>query len=170
VPWTFVRPADPSILSELPLLDVGTGDAQTLRKVVGDDGLVVGVDRSIEVLRAARRAGAGRLIASDVSSLPFRAGSFATVLAADLLHHIDDAMVPRVLEAIRDVLRPGGRLVAWWYATRAHPAPDAPSYPRSYEGVAGFAKAVALTDIRPLELEVVLPAGPETVGLTALRG
>lgn len=151
------------------MLDLGTGDAQTISALTPSTGLVVGVDRSARVLRAARRAGLTLAVEADAALLPFRDRTFETVLAADVLHHLADEALRHVLTEIRDVLLPSGRFVAWWYAASSRPAPDAPGYPRPLDVVMGAAAAVGLGAVEPLDLEVVLPGGPETVGLIARR-
>lgn len=151
------------------MLDLGTGDGQTITRLGRSAGLVVGLDRSPLALRAARRAGLPAAVAGDAARLPFRKASFGTVLAADLLHHLDDETLRRVLAEIRAVLRRSGRLVAWWYATAPRAAPDAPAYPRSLNAVIRAAENAGLGGLEPLDLEVVLPGGPETVGVIARR-
>jgi SAM-dependent methyltransferase len=169
VSWTFVRPADPSVLAGRPLLDLGVGDGQTIA-ALARDGLVVGVERSASALAAAGRVGRARLIRGRAQAVPLGGASVATVLAADLFHHISDGDLAIVLDEVARVLKPGGRLVAWWYETPAHPAPDAPAFPRTFEQVAATARAQgSLDDVSALSLEVMLPSGPRTIGLTARR-
>lgn len=156
------------MLAGRPLLDLGTGDGQTL-SALASGGLAVGIDRSPRALRAARQAGHRALVGADASAIPFRDATFEVVLAADLLHHQDDAHVEATLREAARVLRSNGRVTGWWYTEAAHPAPDAPAHPRSFDQVARIARAVELVDVRPLDLEIVLPGGPQTVGLTAVR-
>jgi SAM-dependent methyltransferase len=159
MPFTFVRPADTRVLETRPVLDIGTGDGQTIRSLIGADSGIVGVDRSIELLSS---TGLAHVACADAAALPFADGSFSTVLAADLFHHVDD--LERVIAEIRRVLRPDGALVAWWYANAAHEAPDAPRFPRSFDEVAALWPGA-----EPLELEIVLGGGPPTVGLLGRR-
>lgn len=161
MPFTFVRPADTRLLDERPLLDLGTGDGQTLRTLAPDLRDIVATDRSFDVLRS---AGVPRVVCAEAGTLPFVDDSFATVLAADLFHHIED--LEAVLSEIRRVLRPDGRLVAWWYERAAHGAPDAPRFPRSFEEVASHWPAAR---VRALDLEIVIGGGPPTVGLLGRR-
>jgi SAM-dependent methyltransferase len=161
VAFSFVRPCDVSLVEPRPLLDLGCGDGQTALGLGAHDAF--GVDRSIESLRAARASGLTRLTQARADILPFRDGTFRVVLAADLIHHVED--VAALFAEIGRVLRPGGILVAWWYAQAPHPAPGIPRFPRSYEDVA----AEASLDVEPLDLEIVIGGGPPTVGLLGRR-
>lgn len=107
-------------LLELPrkgaVLDVGCGTgAGTLVAcdAVGTEGIVVGVDVSLAMLRRASRRGAARLVAGVVPGLSFRDRVFDRVAASLVLSHLDPYQA-----ALRDmvrVLKPGGRLgvTAW---------------------------------------------------------
>ena len=160
--WAFVRPADPSVLAGRPLLDLGTGDGQTLRAVTSD-GFRVGLDRSVSMLR-----GAGvPAVAGLAEALPFRDASFEVVLAADLIHHVPDEALAASLREIARVLRPGGQLVAWWYEHTRDTSPDAPRHTRPLESVMDAASAAGLVGA-PLALESAVPDSP-TVGLLAIR-
>jgi SAM-dependent methyltransferase len=159
VAWAFVRPSDPSVLEGRPLLDLGTGDGQTVA-ALAPDGLVVGVDRSFPLLRPGN-------VNALVDALPFRDASFRTVLAADVVHHVSAAELSRVVDEVVRVLRPGGRFVAWWLEDTADTAPDAPLFTRGYEEVALIASAAGL-DPAPLAVDVAAP-NSATVGLVATR-
>jgi ubiquinone/menaquinone biosynthesis C-methylase UbiE len=104
---------------------------------------------------------------AEAGHLPFRDESFATVLGADLFHHLDDANLATVLGEISRVLPPEGRLVAWWYERPGRDAPDAPRYPRDYSVVATAAGAAGFTSVSKLDLTTTVDAGPPTVGLVA---
>jgi SAM-dependent methyltransferase len=165
VTWTWARPTDPTLLDGRPLLDLGTGDGQTLTTLV-EDGLIVGLDRSIQALGAARRAGIERLVCASSDDLPLRDDRIGSVLAADLFHHLTDERLARALSEIRRVLRPDGSLVAWWYEHAGRPGPDAPAHPRSFELVAD-AIAEAGMKATALELEFSIEPVPPTVGVLA---
>jgi SAM-dependent methyltransferase len=98
------------------VLDAGCGTGRALpalREAVGPDGLVLGVDLTPQMLRAAVRAGRdrlGQLILGDVAALPLRDASldavFAAVFAAGLIAHL-----PRPESDLRElarIVRPGG--------------------------------------------------------------
>jgi len=160
--WAWVRPADPTLLEGRPLLDLGTGDGA----LEAGPGLVVGVDRSEQVLRRARR---GRLVAGEAEALPFLPGSFAVVVAGDLFHHLGDEALLGVLGEIGRALDRDGRLLAWWYERPSRPGPDAPAHPRPFEDVAALAERAGFVRPQPLILEFTLEPAPATVGLVAAR-
>jgi SAM-dependent methyltransferase len=155
VAWAFVRPSDERILDGRPLLDLGTGDAQT-RDALAPDGFVVGVDRTTSLLRAGD-------VGAFAHRLPFADGVFATVLAADLFHHLDDTHLAATLAEVVRVLRPDGVLVAWWYEHTPDTAPDAPRFSRPYEVVAEAARQAGL-QVEALALTIAAP-NSATVGL-----
>jgi SAM-dependent methyltransferase len=169
MPWTWVRPADPSLLDGRPLIDLGTGDGRTPAALGADGGLVVGVDRSPDAIRAARKAGVGRLVRAEAAWLPFRDGAIARVVAGDLFHHLAEAELASVLSEVRRVLRRGGLLVAWWYERGSRPAPDAPRFPRPLAVVDGLVTKAGFASTEALQLEFNLEPAPATVGLLASR-
>lgn len=166
VAWTFIRPTDASVLDGRPLVDLGTGDGQTILALT-DGGVRVGIDRSRDALRAARRSGLEDVLVAPADVLPLRSESVQTVTAGDLFHHADDAELGRILEEIRRVLIPEGALVAWWYELGGRGGVGEPAFPRSYADVAGL--AVGFTTLVPLELEFRLEPSPPTVGMIARR-
>ncbi|MCF3131430.1 class I SAM-dependent methyltransferase [Streptomyces olivochromogenes] len=105
------------------VLDAGCGTGRALpplRAAVGPAGVVVGVDLTPEMLRAAVRAGRdrdGRLLLADVAALPLRSESFDAVFGAGLIAHL-----PRPSENLRElarVVRPGGTLALFHPIGRA---------------------------------------------------
>jgi SAM-dependent methyltransferase len=120
------------------------------------------MDRSLAVLRPPARP-AGPVLAGEAEALPFADSSLGTVLAADLVHHLSSEQLERVLREIVRTLRPGGRLVAWWYEHSTDPSPDAPRHPRLYDDVASVALGAGLVVSR-LALSSAVEDSP-TVGL-----
>lgn len=162
--FAFVFPDDPSVLDGRPLLDVGCGDGLT-SKALGANGLVIGIDVQPQLLK-------GRLAAcASATALPFVDAYFATVLAADLCHHLSDEDLGLFFEGARRVLRPSGSVVAWWIShplRHAPDAPDAPRYPRSYELVAEIAVASGFTSVELLPLKSVAYSS-QNVGMIATK-
>lgn len=95
-----------------PVLDLGCGDGLIARALLGDEApLDVGFDPWLDQVRKAPATGAYRHVQQAVgSAMPYRAGSFGTVLSNSVLEHIPD-LVPVLAEAAR-VLRVGGRFIA----------------------------------------------------------
>ncbi|MGE5459046.1 MAG: class I SAM-dependent methyltransferase [Solirubrobacterales bacterium] len=99
------------------LLDVGTGTgiaAAAAAAALGGPSAVVGIDASIGMLVAGRRARPEiRTVAAQVIDLPFRDGAFDTVVGNFVLAHFTKYQTA-LYELLR-VLRPNGRLAlnAW---------------------------------------------------------
>lgn len=71
-------------------LDVGTGTfvaALPALKAVGAEGVVVGLDPSLEMLRLAQGKGMSQLVAGEVPGLPSPDGTFDGMLANFVLSH-----------------------------------------------------------------------------------
>lgn len=95
------------------VLDVGTGTgvAADAAGSAVPGGLVVGVDRSVEMLLAGRRARPHlRLVAAEAIQLPFRDATFDVVLGNFVLPEFK--RYDTALFDLLRVLRPGGRLAA----------------------------------------------------------
>jgi demethylmenaquinone methyltransferase/2-methoxy-6-polyprenyl-1,4-benzoquinol methylase len=98
-------------------LDVccGTGDfAFALRRAVGPEGRVVGVDISEEMLKVAReKSGHNQLHVDfrhgDVLALPFADGEFDACTVGFGIRNVTD--ITRAFAEMRRVCRPGGRVV-----------------------------------------------------------
>jgi demethylmenaquinone methyltransferase/2-methoxy-6-polyprenyl-1,4-benzoquinol methylase len=96
----------------------GTGHALvTLGRAVGTEGKVFGIDISEGMAAVARKritdegvVDRVELFVDDARKLPYADNSFGAAFIAFTLELFDDADLPRVLEQIRHVLRPGGRL------------------------------------------------------------
>jgi ubiquinone/menaquinone biosynthesis C-methylase UbiE len=127
------------------VLDLGTGTGLTAsfaKKAVGTTGFVVGVDPSVEMLRAARARRAITVAAAMAPGLPFPDSVFDAVSANLVLSHLPD--LTRGLEDIVRVLRPGARL-----------------------GATAFAPAVDHPGDQGTEADAIVAAVRESCGLTA---
>jgi ubiquinone/menaquinone biosynthesis C-methylase UbiE len=105
--------ADPD-LAGAQVLEVGCGPGARLadlRRRVGQDGTVVGLDAAPAMTRRARGRG-GRVVLGDGRRLPLATGSVDAVCALDVLELFSTADLRRVLRETRRVLRPGGLLCA----------------------------------------------------------
>lgn len=90
------------------VLDLGCGMGGVLREL-GRAATCFGTDRSAYALRVCRDKGAARLARADLTAPPFRAGAFDTVLALDVIEHLDDDVA--FLREAGALLAPGARLV-----------------------------------------------------------
>lgn len=89
-------------------LDVGCGTGALGRAAAGAGWPTVGVDADEAMVRAARAAGAGPVVAGGLPRLPFADSTFAAVGANFVVNHTGD---PRA--AVRELARvavPGGRV------------------------------------------------------------
>ncbi len=99
------------------VLDIGTGTgvgARAAARATGQDGMAVGIDPAIGMLRMARRDGGGPGYAAATSiDLPFRDSTFDRLLANFVIAFFSNYQTA-FFELLR-VLKPGGRLaVSWW--------------------------------------------------------
>jgi ubiquinone/menaquinone biosynthesis C-methylase UbiE len=110
--WRRIVRREPGVVLEL-----GCGTGRLLLPLSRADRRVVGVDRSAAMLERARRRSKRRrqgarpgVVRADIRALPFRAGSFGTVIAPyGMLQSLtsDRALRQTLGEAAR-ILRPGG--------------------------------------------------------------
>jgi len=100
------------LLAERPggaVLDVGCYDGQFLTRVIeSGSSRLIGVDVAAPALRAARARGLQPVRAQVEVGLPFRAATFATVVAGEVIEHVFDTQ--SVIDELARVLRPGGWL------------------------------------------------------------
>jgi dolichol-phosphate mannosyltransferase len=85
-------------------LDIGCGSSRILESVPG----MIGLDVSIQKLRFMSRRGC-LVLKGSVYSLPFPDGAFEEVIFSQVIEHIPPK--PQIMEEIRRVLKPGGRLI-----------------------------------------------------------
>lgn len=99
-----------------PILEVGCGTGGLLVAAKRRGLTIAGVDVASRWLVVARRRLDDRglsvpLVAASADRLPYRDGTFATVVADSLVEHLDDPSA--ALREWRRVLRPEGRLLIW---------------------------------------------------------
>jgi trans-aconitate methyltransferase len=106
------------------VLDVGTGTgaaAEAVLRVLGPAGRVVGVDPSVEMLRASRIRSSYLRVAGAVPHLPIPQQSVDAVIASFVVTHLGDFR-KGLADMIR-TCRPGGRLgVSAWGTLHSAPA------------------------------------------------
>lgn len=94
------------------VLDVATGTGQVaaaIRKVLGPDGSVVGLDRSEGMLAVARRNVGLPAVRGSAEALPFAEGRFDFLTMGYALRHVAD--LDATFAEYRRILAPGGRLL-----------------------------------------------------------
>jgi SAM-dependent methyltransferase len=87
-----------------PVADLGAGTGAFAAALAAAGHQVVAVDRAVPE----RFAGSGHAVVGDVEALGLRTAGVRTVLARDVLEHVDDDLA---LRECRRVLAPGGLLV-----------------------------------------------------------
>ena len=90
------------------LLDLGCGMGGLLREFEAT-AACFGTDRSQYALAVCRAKGARALARADLSAPPFRSGCFDTVLALDVIEHLDDDV--KFLRDAAALLAPSARFV-----------------------------------------------------------
>jgi 2-polyprenyl-3-methyl-5-hydroxy-6-metoxy-1,4-benzoquinol methylase len=91
------------------LLDAGCGTGYFSRRALATGANVVSVDIGVNLLKEARKKGAQKPVASDVTRLAFPDETFDIVISSECIEHTPSPQTA-MSELIR-VLRPGGTLV-----------------------------------------------------------
>jgi ubiquinone/menaquinone biosynthesis C-methylase UbiE len=111
----YARPAIVDLAGEVTgrhVLDAGCGSGPLFAALRDRGAIVTGFDSSTKMVELARRRlgdDAALHVADVASPLPFADGAFDDVVAALVLHYLEDWTAP--LAEIRRVLKPGGRLI-----------------------------------------------------------
>jgi SAM-dependent methyltransferase len=132
----------------LRILDAGCGTGGMLDLYRGwSDAVCVGTDLSAKALEYCRSRGHCSLTVSDITAMPFRAGSFDAVSALDVIEHVRDD--ERAIGEMARVLRPGGILVASVpaYSFLWGPHDEALHHCRRYEAT-GFRELIHRSGLR----------------------
>jgi SAM-dependent methyltransferase len=108
--WRFHRDAFFALLPAPAglTLEIGCGEGRVARDLASIGHRVVGVERSLTLVRLGAAAATPRLVLADAARLPLRDASFDLVVAFMSLQDMDD-MRAAVMEVAR-VLLPGGCL------------------------------------------------------------
>jgi 2-polyprenyl-3-methyl-5-hydroxy-6-metoxy-1,4-benzoquinol methylase len=93
------------------VLDVGCGKGEFAIRLAERAGRVDAVDRSAEMIEAARRVVPANVtcLPGDVAEMTLPAGAYDVITSISALHHLS---LPTVLPRLAQALRPGGILVA----------------------------------------------------------
>lgn len=143
----------------LAVLDIGcgTGNQLVANRPVVRNARLVGLDRSLGMLRQARpKASDLHWVQGDAASLPFPAESFDFATCQHVFHHVRDKVA--MLHGVFRILRPGGRFVL-------HSLCPQESSDWLYYEYFGEARAIDLGDFWPPESII---AGIQTAGFRAV--
>lgn len=99
-------------------IDLGCGMGTFTIEAARAGAFAVGVDPAAAAVTAAARVAhaenvRARFVRADAARLPFPSGSADVVLAADLIEHLDDDTLARILDEAHRVLRTDGTLVIY---------------------------------------------------------
>jgi ubiquinone/menaquinone biosynthesis C-methylase UbiE len=108
-----------SLEAGMAILDVGCGTgslAVAARRELGDEGNVVGIDPSSNMIDLARQKADKTGVQVDfrvgvIENLAFEAETFDLVLSSLMMHHLTDELKETGLQEIKRVLKPGGQLL-----------------------------------------------------------
>lgn len=113
--WDHNSYYQPRLLRALParcerVLDVGCGKGEFAIRLAERAGRVDAVDRSAEMIEAARRVVPANVtcLHGDVAELTLPAGAYDAITSISALHHLS---LPMVLPRLAQALRPGGILI-----------------------------------------------------------
>ena len=95
----------------LPILDYGSGIGNLTSRLASAFPSVHGYDPSTECTRVARERAPSAQFHDHADALPER--HFGAIILANVLHHVEPPDRPALLERIRTLLAPGGRLVVF---------------------------------------------------------
>jgi ubiquinone/menaquinone biosynthesis C-methylase UbiE len=130
--WSpVIRPMGQRLIRLMPLtganhvLDVGTGTGALMPDIraVAPGAIIVGVDRSMGMLKVAQESGNAPLGAMDIRRLGLASGSFDAAVMIFVLFHLIEPV--QGLVEIHRVLRPGGSLgICVWGSSPSFGASD----------------------------------------------
>lgn len=103
------RALEESGVAHLPVLDVGCGGGLFLRELGIPQPQRVGLDFSPTAAAVAWKTNGVPAVCGALPRAPFRPGSFGLITMYHVLEHLYDPVT--YLEAARDLLAPGGRLI-----------------------------------------------------------
>lgn len=115
----FIQAAD--LRPEDRVMEVGSGLGEILtasQRRVGAEQPYFGIDLSYQMVWRARRGLEPRhpslhfLVASALQ-MPFRRHCFDVVLLSHVVKYLTDPQLRQVLAQVRELLRPGGRIILW---------------------------------------------------------
>jgi demethylmenaquinone methyltransferase/2-methoxy-6-polyprenyl-1,4-benzoquinol methylase len=168
----FWRRATRAALGLLPgerVLDVGAGTGVSTEELAGSGAYAVGMDLSIGMLRAGRRARpAVPLLAGDALRLPFPDAAFDAVTISFALRNVVDPAA--ALREMARVTRPGGRLVVCEFSTPTNAAFRTVYLSYLMRSLPAVARTVSSNPDAYVYLAESIRAWPDQAGLAGLIG
>jgi demethylmenaquinone methyltransferase/2-methoxy-6-polyprenyl-1,4-benzoquinol methylase len=151
------------------VLDVGAGTGVSTAELAVSGAYAVGVDLSIGMLQAGRRARPRvPLLAGDALRLPFPDATFDAVTISFALRNVVDTEA--ALREMARVTRPGGRLVVCEFSTPVNPAFRTVYLSYLMRSLPAVARAVASNPDAYGYLAESVRAWPDQAGLAARIG
>ncbi|MEX2189471.1 MAG: methyltransferase domain-containing protein, partial [Bacteroidota bacterium] len=97
----------------MKILDVGCGTGTHLELYQKYDCALHGIDTSESMMQRARKRlnGTADLRLADACKIPFDDRTFDLVISMLMLHEMDESIRPRVLEEMKRVVKPDGRIL-----------------------------------------------------------
>ena len=145
------------------LIDLGCGPGQIGRRLSGHGLQVVGVDLSVEMLRAAS-GGTAALVQADMRAVPTRAGSVEGVVAFYSLIHIPPDELEAAISEIARVVRVGGLAGIAVHATQP------PGRAATAEPIAGGGLRIGEMLSQPVDLDFYFYGLEQVTGLLEASG
>ena len=116
---SFIRAA--ALRPEDRVMEVGSGLGRILttsQRRVRAEQLYVGIDLSYQMVERARRGldplqPPPHFLVASALQMPFRPRCFDVVLLSHVAKYLTDPQLRQVLAQVRELLRPGGRIVLW---------------------------------------------------------
>ena len=145
------------------VLSLGCGDGFYEHAVAAVAQELQAIDLSAKAIAMARTTAPPNIVfqMGDATNLPFSPATFDVILALAFLHHVPDAVIPRIIAQAYETLRPGGVFLsmdpsAWrlarvgrWITPRAWSKYHSPEeHELDARFVAGSASAAGFTYVR----------------------
>lgn len=107
------------------VLDLGCGTGRLYEIFSAQGGDYTGIDFSEKLIQIAKEKYGDKFVLGDILNLPFPNENFDSVWAIASLHHIPTKKFrKKVLDHIRRVLKPGGKVVATCWKIKSFPRKD----------------------------------------------
>jgi ubiquinone/menaquinone biosynthesis C-methylase UbiE len=162
------------------VLDIGGGTGRIQALLSSDCAYFCLDNEAPKLLQFRQRIDNALGILGDATSLPVASASMDLVLCVAVSHHLTDSELHRVLEEVKRILRPEGRLLFYdalwkprWWPGRLLWSLDRGSNPRTKEALLGIignhARILHLEEFRIAHEYLLLIASPDEIKATDLH-